>query len=75
MVPSADSLARWEGVLFVYDGPYGGSVLRFSILFEHDFPKAPPRIRFGTNIYHRAFTPCVSHKSHGLTYSDGGSKD
>lgn len=53
MTPSADSLLVWEGVLFVHDGPYADAIMRFSVLFERDYPRSRPVIKFGPDVYHR----------------------
>lgn len=77
VIPSAESLSRWDGVLFIHGGPYGGSILKFLIIYEQDFPKSAPKIRFITDVYHRMFigTGYLDMMGEADGDSYGGSKD
>ncbi|KAG8981661.1 hypothetical protein FRB90_007097, partial [Tulasnella sp. 427] len=50
--PSTESLLVWLGVLFVHQGYYASSVLRFRLTFPQDYPKQPPAVAFTTDVFH-----------------------
>jgi len=63
-VPS-ESIFDWDGVLFVHQGYYADSVLKFRLTFPHDFPERPPVIYFVTDVFH----PLISQKDGLFNFS------
>ncbi|KIO34815.1 hypothetical protein M407DRAFT_90401 [Tulasnella calospora MUT 4182] len=52
LTPSTESLLIWLGVLFVRQGYYASSVLRFRVTFPQDYPQQPPAVSFTTDVFH-----------------------
>ncbi|KAG8879891.1 hypothetical protein FRB97_001309 [Tulasnella sp. 331] len=57
VVPSADSLLLWTGVLFVHKGYYASSILQFRIEFPQRYPELPPTVHFTTDVFHPLVLP------------------
>ncbi|KIJ56784.1 hypothetical protein M422DRAFT_197967 [Sphaerobolus stellatus SS14] len=57
IIPS-ESIYHWDGVLFVHQGYYADSVLKFRLTFPRNFPENPPRVNFATDVFH----PLISQK-------------
>ncbi|KAF8591502.1 UBC-like protein [Ramaria rubella] len=57
VVPS-DTLLHWDGVLFIHQGYYTDSILKFRLTFPGNFPERPPTVHFVTDVFH----PLVSQK-------------
>ncbi|KAF9009089.1 ubiquitin-conjugating enzyme/RWD-like protein [Cyathus striatus] len=52
VVPSAESIMIWDGVLFVHQGYYADAILKFRIVFPSSYPQQPPGVQFSTDIFH-----------------------
>lgn len=52
IIPAADSILAWDGVLFVHKGYYAGSVLKFVVTFPDTYPVMVPTVRFLTDVFH-----------------------
>ena len=50
----------WDGVLFVYSGPYEGSIFKFRIEFPDNYPLEPPQVMFKPM---QVFHPYIDFKS------------
>lgn len=51
-------------------GPYAPAILRFEIAFPSIYPKAPPVIRFTTDIFHPLVTPLMTYTCSSSTQSN-----
>jgi len=59
IVPSAESLMVWDAVLFVHQGYYMDSILKFRLTFPSNYPERPPVVHFLTDIFH----PLISQQN------------
>ncbi|KAF7332197.1 UBC-like protein [Mycena kentingensis (nom. inval.)] len=59
VVPS-DNIAIWDCVLFVHKGYWADAVFKFRLTFPHNYPEAPPSVKFVTDV---VFHPLVSQNS------------
>ncbi|KAF2757798.1 hypothetical protein EJ05DRAFT_486806 [Pseudovirgaria hyperparasitica] len=57
----------WVGVIFIRQGPYAPSILRFRMSFPLGYPSIPPLVTFSTDLFHPLLTPLTTY-----TYSTGG---
>eukprot|EP00741_Cyanophora_paradoxa_P006749 tig00001038_g6527.t1 len=57
VLPSNDSILRWDGVLFIRDGPYRGGIFRFVINIPEAYPDVRPHARFTTKVFHPRVAP------------------
>ncbi|GJJ07550.1 hypothetical protein Clacol_001752 [Clathrus columnatus] len=58
VIPSAESIFHWDGVLFIHQGYYADSTLKLRISFPASFPEQAPSVYFVTDVFH----PLVSQK-------------
>jgi ubiquitin-protein ligase len=58
VIPFADDPSIWDAVLFIHQGYYTDSILRFRLTFPHNYPEQPPTVHFITDVFH----PFVSHQ-------------
>ncbi|KAL5533558.1 hypothetical protein ACEPAG_18 [Sanghuangporus baumii] len=58
IIPSADSILSWDGVLFVHQGYYADSILKFRVRFPFTYPARPPTVIFATDVFH----PLISNE-------------
>jgi len=65
VIPSAESVLIWDAVLFVHQGYYADSILKFQIQFPTDYPSRAPSVTFITDILH----PLISQKDGSLNLS------
>jgi len=42
----------WDGVFFVHQGYYSGSILKFKLTFPDAYPERPPAVHFITDVFH-----------------------
>lgn len=59
--PAPTDPTLWAGVFFVREGPYGGAVLRFDIVFPMSYPDAGPSLSFSTEIFHPLLVPLTTY--------------
>ncbi|VDC02564.1 unnamed protein product [Peniophora sp. CBMAI 1063] len=52
IVPAADNLFVWDGVLFVHQGYYTDSILKFRVIFPPNYPDRAPNVQFITDVFH-----------------------
>ncbi|EJC98589.1 UBC-like protein [Fomitiporia mediterranea MF3/22] len=52
IIPSSESILAWDGVLFVHQGYYADSILKFRIRFPFTYPARPPAVTFVTDVFH-----------------------
>ncbi|KAI5120585.1 hypothetical protein M0805_002535 [Coniferiporia weirii] len=57
ILPSADSLLAWDGVLFVHQGYYADAVLKFRVRFPQSYPARAPDVVFATDVFHPLIAP------------------
>jgi len=55
------NMSIWAGVLFVHEGPFKPSILRFQISFPSRYPYLPPLITFSSEIFHPLLTPLTTY--------------
>jgi len=70
VLPSADNLAEWHGVLFVRNGAYRGAVLHFLMSVPAKYPYDCPAVAFRTSLFH----PQVDIKSGQLLLAEDQAK-
>ncbi|KAF8484720.1 UBC-like protein [Russula ochroleuca] len=58
VIPFADDPFIWDAVLFIHQGYYTDSILRFRLTFPHNYPERPPTVHFITDVFH----PLISHQ-------------
>ncbi|KAE9410493.1 UBC-like protein [Gymnopus androsaceus JB14] len=51
-LPSTESIMIWDAVLFIHQGYYADSVLKFRIVFPAHYPERPPTVQFITDVFH-----------------------
>ncbi|KAF5370103.1 hypothetical protein D9758_001060 [Tetrapyrgos nigripes] len=52
VIPSTESLLMWDGVLFIHQGYYADSVLKFRLTFPQNYPDRPPVVQFINDVFH-----------------------
>ncbi|ETO30335.1 ubiquitin-conjugating enzyme domain-containing protein [Reticulomyxa filosa] len=57
IVPSADNVREWHGVIFPHQGFYVSGVFKFVLSFPLQYPEKPPQIIFCTPIFHPLVDP------------------
>jgi len=57
VLPSADNIRRWHGVVFVRNGYYGPGIYKFIIDIPEAYPKEIPRILFTSKMFHPLINP------------------
>ncbi|KAI0005060.1 UBC-like protein [Russula compacta] len=58
IIPFIDDPFIWDAVLFIHQGYYTDSILRFRLTFPHNYPERPPIVHFITDVFH----PLISHQ-------------
>ncbi|KAI0268212.1 ubiquitin-conjugating enzyme/RWD-like protein [Gloeopeniophorella convolvens] len=58
VIPHSDNPSIWDAVLFIHQGYYSDSILKFRLTFPHDYPERPPVVHFITDVFH----PLISHQ-------------
>jgi len=58
VVPFVDNPSIWDAVLFIHQGYYTDSILRFRLTFPGNYPEQPPTVHFITDVFH----PLISHQ-------------
>lgn len=66
VLPESGNVRRWQGVIFVRDGPFAGLVARFSMLIPDEFPAdgALPSVQFQEPV---PWHPLVNHRTGELS--------
>lgn len=57
ILPSAESIMIWDGVLFVHQGYYSDAILKFRLTFPSKYPERPPKVQFITEVFHPLVAP------------------
>ncbi|KAF9259498.1 UBC-like protein [Marasmius fiardii PR-910] len=57
ILPSAESIMIWDGVLFVHQGYYSDAILKFKLSFPSKYPERPPKVQFITEVFHPLAAP------------------
>ncbi|KIK68182.1 hypothetical protein GYMLUDRAFT_155520 [Collybiopsis luxurians FD-317 M1] len=52
VVPSTETLMIWDAVLFVHQGYYADSILKFRVTFPPNYPERPPTVQFVNEVFH-----------------------
>ncbi|KAH8111935.1 UBC-like protein [Phellopilus nigrolimitatus] len=52
LIPSTETILAWDGVLFVHQGYYADSILKFRIRFPFTYPTRAPTVTFATDVFH-----------------------
>ncbi|KAI0307120.1 ubiquitin-conjugating enzyme/RWD-like protein [Multifurca ochricompacta] len=58
VIPFVDDLSIWDAVLFIHQGYYTDSILKFRLTFPDNYPERPPTVHFTTDVFH----PLISHQ-------------
>jgi len=59
ILPAADSLRRWYGVIFLRKGHYRGAVFKFVILIPMKYPDEAPTVHFLSEVFHPLIHPAT----------------
>jgi ubiquitin-protein ligase len=57
VLPAADSLRRWYGVIFLRKGHYRGGIFKFVILIPQAYPDEGPKVHFLSEVFHPLIHP------------------
>ncbi|KAJ3979619.1 UBC-like protein [Lentinula detonsa] len=52
VVPTAETLLVWDAVLFIHQGYYADSILKFKLTFPYNYPERPPAVQFINDVFH-----------------------
>ncbi|KAJ3742664.1 UBC-like protein [Lentinula detonsa] len=52
VVPTAENLLVWDAVLFIHQGYYADSILKFKLTFPYNYPERPPAVQFINDVFH-----------------------
>ncbi|KAJ4489918.1 UBC-like protein [Lentinula aciculospora] len=52
VVPAAETILVWDAVLFIHQGYYADSILKFKLTFPHNYPERPPAVQFINDVFH-----------------------
>ncbi|CEG70547.1 hypothetical protein RMATCC62417_06422 [Rhizopus microsporus] len=52
VMPSAEDLYVWHGVLFIHKGYYRSGTFRFCLNIPKDYPNNPPSVTFSKDVFH-----------------------
>jgi len=52
VVPLVGVPSIWDAVLFIHQGYYTDSILKFRLTFPHNYPDRPPTVHFVTDVFH-----------------------
>jgi len=52
VIPSTESMFLWDAALFVHQGYYADSVLKFQLKFPADYPARAPSVVFLADVFH-----------------------
>ncbi|KAH9049735.1 UBC-like protein [Lactarius hengduanensis] len=52
VVPLVGDPSIWDAVLFIHQGYYTDSILKFRLTFPHNYPDRPPTVHFVTDVFH-----------------------
>ncbi|KAI0278860.1 ubiquitin-conjugating enzyme/RWD-like protein, partial [Russula aff. rugulosa BPL654] len=58
VIPFTENPSIWDAVLFIHQGYYTDSILRFRLTFPYNYPERPPTVHFITDVFH----PLISHQ-------------
>ncbi|KAI9513350.1 UBC-like protein, partial [Russula earlei] len=58
VIPSPNDPSIWDAILFIHQGYYTDSILRFRLTFPYNYPERPPTVHFITDVFH----PLISHQ-------------
>ena len=47
-----DDIKIWNGILFIKEGIYINSTIKFQIIIPKTYPSNPPSVNFITKLYH-----------------------
>ncbi|KAJ3853838.1 UBC-like protein [Lentinula lateritia] len=52
VVPAADTILIWDAVLFIHQGYYADSILKFKLTFPSNYPERHPTVQFTNDVFH-----------------------
>ncbi|KAI9447987.1 UBC-like protein [Lactarius indigo] len=52
VVPLVGDSSTWDAVLFIHQGYYADSILKFRLTFPLNYPDRPPTVHFVTDVFH-----------------------
>ncbi|KAJ3845219.1 UBC-like protein [Lentinula raphanica] len=52
VVPTTESITIWDAVLFIHQGYYADSILKFKLTFPNNYPERPPTVQFINDVFH-----------------------
>ncbi|KAL6063737.1 Ubiquitinconjugating enzyme subfamily protein [Balamuthia mandrillaris] len=57
VLPSAQTLFEWHGVIFIRQGHYRKAVFKFILFIPSNYPESAPEVQFVSFVYHPAVSP------------------
>ena len=57
VLPAADSLRRWYGVIFIRKGHYRGGIFKFVLIIPPTYPDDGPKVHFLSEVFHPLIHP------------------
>lgn len=52
VIPLVGDPSIWDAVLFIHQGYYTDSILKFRLTFPDNYPDRPPTVHFVTDVFH-----------------------
>jgi len=72
VLPSADNIRRWHGVIFVHNGYYKNGIYKFIIDIPKDYPKVIPKILFTSKMFHPLINPTTGEVDVSVEFTTWG---
>ena len=57
IMPQADDMKVWHGIIFVRSGLYASGIFKFKIVFPASYPDSSPKLFFFSTVFHPSVSP------------------